>query len=463
MAQASRLCENKSHVAQASRLCDQTQAMRIVQLTPGTAHFYCGNCLRDSALGSALKNRGHDVTMTSLYLPVHTEDIAPPPQQVFIGGINMYLRHRSPLLAKALKPFEKALDKAGVLRWAAKRGDMTNAAANADLTVAMLEGDESKQLDDMLTFLAEHDKPDVVCLCNALLVGLAEPIKERVNVPVAMTMHGEDAFLDSLPEPFKARAWTAMRDKARHIDAFVGVSDYYARVMTDRMCLDPAKVHVVHNGVAKKRDTVPDRTRTALTIGYLAHMRHDKGLHHLIDAFIELAPRVPDNVTLEVLGVQLKQDKPYIKEQQRKLEKAGLLHRVTFIPNATAEEKHAFLDRISILSVPALYGEAFGLYLIEAMSHGVPAVQPDHAAFPEIIARTGGGILYDHTTPGAHADTLESLILDHEKRAELGRAGHHTVTTSMTDDHMAADFEAILKSLTASPASEHPVATPATT
>ena len=56
-------------------------------------------------------------------------------------------------------------------------------------------------------------------------------------------------------------------------------------------------------------------------------------------------------------------------------------------------KKVRFFHDIDVLSVPSGYHEPKGLYLLEAMACGVPVVQPNHGAFPEIIARTGGGVL----------------------------------------------------------------------
>ena len=48
-------------------------------------------------------------------------------------------------------------------------------------------------------------------------------------------------------------------------------------------------------------------------------------------------------------------------------------------PNVSREEKIRLLQTLSVLSVPAMYGESFGLYVIEAMAAGVFVTQPDHA------------------------------------------------------------------------------------
>ncbi|GIT04653.1 MAG: hypothetical protein CM1200mP29_00640 [Verrucomicrobiota bacterium] len=54
-------------------------------------------------------------------------------------------------------------------------------------------------------------------------------------------------------------------------------------------------------------------------------------------------------------------------------------------PNLDRDAKLAFYRGLTVLSVPALYGEAFGLYVVEAMASGVPVVAPNKASFPELI------------------------------------------------------------------------------
>ena len=96
-----------------------------------------------------------------------------------------------------------------------------------------------------------------------------------------------------------------------------------------------------------------------------------------------------------------------------------------------------------MLSVPATYGESFGLYLIEALASGVPVVQPAHAAFPELIEATGGGMLCKPGDPEALALALEAALADPERLAEWGRCGMRQVREKFTSAAMARGFAAV--------------------
>src|SRR5206468_13059306 len=85
--------------------------------------------------------------------------------------------------------------------------------------------------------------------------------------------------------------------------------------------------------------------------------------------------------------------------------------------------KLELLRSLTVFSVPALYGEAFGLYVIEALASGLPVVQPRAASFPELIEATGGGVLYEPGDVKALADAVEGLVLNPERLREIGDAG----------------------------------------
>jgi glycosyltransferase involved in cell wall biosynthesis len=106
-------------------------------------------------------------------------------------------------------------------------------------------------------------------------------------------------------------------------------------------------------------------------------------------------------------------------------------------PNLPAAEKRAFLQTLSVLSVPATYGEAFGLYVLEALASGVPVVQPRHGAFPELVEATGGGVLCAPDDPAALAAALEEVLGTPGRAAELGARGRAAVVARFDVEHMA--------------------------
>jgi len=419
--------------------------MKIILITPGTGSYYCGVCMRDNALAKAVIKQGHDAVMLPMYLPLTLDETAASPKTpIFYGGINVYLQEKFALFRHTPRWLDKLLNAPALLRLVAGRAGMTNGADLGELTVSMMRGEEgrqAKELDQLVRWLKEEGKPEAVWLSTALLAGLARRIKAELAVPIIGSLQGEDTFLDSLPEPWRTRSWEALIERARDVDLFVAPSRFYADFMGDRMQLETSRRRVIPNGICLDGfETVkgsPDRR----CIGYLARFIRDKGLGLVVDAFIELKKRGrhPD-VRLHCAGAMTKEDARYVAELKRKIEAAGLTHGVEFSPNVSREAKVAFLQSLTLFSVPALYPEAFGLYVIEALAAGVPVVQPRSAAFPEIIEATGGGLLFQHGSVAALVDAWESLLDAPEKARALGAAGRVAVQRDYSMQRMAERF-----------------------
>ena len=70
---------------------------RIAYLTAGAGGMFCGSCLHDNALAKALGQLGWDVSLIPLYTPIRTDEQDQSVDQVFFGGINVYLQQKIPL------------------------------------------------------------------------------------------------------------------------------------------------------------------------------------------------------------------------------------------------------------------------------------------------------------------------------------------------------------------------------
>ena len=425
--------------------------MRIVQLTPGTGNFYCGSCLRDNTLARALRRRSHDVDVHPLYLPMvteHPDDANSAESPVLMGGINLYLRHQSKTLRRLPRGLTAFLDRPALLKTSARLGDMTDAERLGEITVSTLLGDDgpiASEVDELARRLAAEPRPDVLLLSNVMLIGVARRLRATLDCRVACTLQGEAPFLDALSEPFRVRAWEIVAERVRDCDHLIAVSRNYGDLMASRLAIDPERVDVAWNGIDLDDLGPVDQPPTPPTIGYLARMCRDKGLDTLVDAFLHLVDTGADHgARLLVAGVELAEDRRFVRALRDRLVARGLADRVEFRPNLDRTAKVEFLRSLSVLSVPALYGESFGLYVIEALACGVPVVQPRHAAFEEVIEATGGGILYDPARPAELAAALARLLASPEEARALGAAGRDRVLATFSSDHMAERVERVL-------------------
>ncbi|MDD5261321.1 MAG: glycosyltransferase family 4 protein [Methylacidiphilales bacterium] len=414
--------------------------MRILQLTPGTGNYYCGSCLHDNSLVRALRVRGHEVLMVPLYLPHMTDEPSETSgTPIFLSGISVFLEQKYPAFRHMPDWLNRMLSSPALLRLVSGLAGMTSAKDLGESAVSMLQGAESRQageVERLIAWLRTQPRPDVISLSNSLLSGLARRLKEEFRVPIICTLQGEDSFLDGLPEPYRKTSWNLLAQRCADIDHFVPVSHYYGELMSRRLGLKPERVTVVHPGIAVEEFSPVATHLGAPVIGFLARMHQGKGLGTLADAFLQL--EMP-GVRLRIAGAKTSQDERFVRSLQRRLP-----HEVEFLPNLDIQAKREFLRGLSVLSVPTTYGEALGLYVLEAWASGVPVVQPRHGAFPELVGKTGGGLLCDPDDPAALAAALRQILRDPAAARRMGEAGRLAVHTDFSIDAMTQKMETLL-------------------
>ena len=420
--------------------------MRVLQLTAGSGSFYCGTCLRDAALVQALRALGHDAQLAPLYLPLVLED-GVDTRAVHLGGINAYLAQA---LRLPLPRFvQDWLDSPRLLAWAARRGEMTQAHSLGAMTVSMLRGaggEQAREIEKLLGWLATLEKPEVVLLSNALLLGLARPLREALGVPIVCTLQGEAPFLEALSEPHRAESWRLVAEGARAATQFIAVSRFTGELMTRRLGLERERVHVVPNGLDARAYAPPATFEGPPTIGYLARLQREKGLETLLDAFTRLKRRSEHGaLRLVAAGAVLASDRAPLAALRARVAEAGLADAVEFHPNVSFAQKLDVLRRSTVFSVPAVYGESFGLYLLEAWAMGLPVVQPEHGAFPELLAATDGGLLCAPGDAAALADALHALLIDPPRARRLGENGRRAVHERFASEAMARGVERVCR------------------
>ncbi len=424
---------------------------KIIYLTAGAGGMFCGSCLHDNALARALLKSGWHVQLVPTYTPIRTDETDVSVDHVLFGGVNVYLQQKLPLFRHLPAWIDSFLDRPGLIKRVTSSAMNTDAKTLGSLAHSMLmgeKGNQRKEVKRMCGWL-EQQRPDLIVFSNALIGGCIESIKKRLDVPILVTLQGDDVFLDSLQEPWRSRCMKRIHQIVNMVDGFIVHSDFFRDYMAEYFAIPIEKFHVTPLGidtddfknpkVASSTASIEPANRSErVTIGYLARLAPEKGLSNLVDALLRLDLGELPPLHLNVAGWLGPEHQAYADEQWAKLDAAGWRGRYEYLGAVDRQQKLDFLNSIDLFCVPTLYQEPKGLYALEAMAAGVPVIASNHGAFPELIGSSGGGILATPNDSAALANQLTSLIIDSDQRAILGRTGRSHVMNHRDSASMAS-------------------------
>jgi glycosyltransferase involved in cell wall biosynthesis len=428
--------------------------MKIVYLITGSGgSFYCGNCYRDMIYLRAIRKvPGIKASAIPLYLPPDETNIESGlDKNVFFGAISMYLREKIPFLRNMPVFLDKFFDSAPMLKMAARRAGTTRTEGLEDMTLNMIRGENAfpeAELQRLIDYLTRDGKPDIIHLSNALIIGLARRIKNKLDVKIVCSLLNEDDWIDEMEEPYQSKAWKLISKEAGNIDAFMTPSNYYKELFISKTGIPEDNFYVIPLGIDPGDLTKIEKGDNWPAIGYYCRINSQNGFDKLVDAFIRL--RSGDDLpglTLHISGGYTGDDKPFIGEQIRKIKASGLKSSVRIYPEFQGNSKLEFFRNIDVVSVPVRKYDGYGLYILEANAAGVPVVQPSTGAFPEIIQRTKGGIIYSPDSVEELSANLLNLLKDNDLRHLLGKQGKEKVLNDLSLGKMSEGLSEVYNSL----------------
>jgi glycosyltransferase involved in cell wall biosynthesis len=423
--------------------------MHVAIITAGGAGMFCGSCMHDNTWARALRDAGVDVTLIPTYTPIRVDEENLSSRRVFFGGINVYLEHKSKLWRALPRWMTKWVDHPSLIRFATGFGVSNNAAELGELTLDMLDGElgsQRRDIDELVSFIANDLKPDVVCFSNALLAGAVRSLRQKFGGKIFCTLQGDDIFLDGLSAEHRQGAVDRISSRAADFDGFLVHSDYYRDHMAEMLHLPVHKFARIPLGIdfagfSACEQPAPDHE---FRIGYFARICPEKGLDVLVEAVRKVRMEHP-HVKLVAGGYLGSRDAAFFDKVKNDARDFGDAFEYIGSP-AEQSEKVSFMQSLNVLSVPAPYREPKGIYVLEALACGVPVVQPAHGAYPEMLAATQGGLLFKPGDVDDLAAKLCNLIFDSSMRTEFAVRGNSLVReryslTAMTNATVSA-FEA---------------------
>ncbi len=420
--------------------------MKIAIVTAGGAGMFCGSCMHDNTWARGLRAAGHDVTLLPLYTPIRVDEDDQSTRRVFLGGINIYMDSKSRVWRGIPRVLTRWLDSRWVMKLVSKLAISNDAKHLGQLTIATLQGDagpQVREVRELAAYLGDELRPDVICFSNAMLAGAAAAVRKRFTGKMYCLLQGDDIFLQDLPEPYRTQAIELMHAHSSGFDGLIVHSRFYRDFMSELLSIPAERFSQLPLGIDfTGHDGAPARPASQpFTIGFFARICPEKGLQNSLAAFRLFHGEHPASrfIAGGYLGVR---DRAFFREQMRSIGDLGDAVRYLGSPDSLAG-KAEFYQSCDLFSVPTTYREPKGLPVLESLANGTPVVQPNHGAFPEMLGRTGGGVLVPPTDPAALAAAWGELFRDGARREELSRAGHAGVREHYSISRMVAASEAL--------------------
>ncbi|WP_330336540.1 glycogen synthase [Streptomyces sp. NBC_00557] len=280
------------------------------------------------------------------------------------------------------------------------------------------------------------------------------------GVPHVVTAHSLEPLrpwkAEQLGGGYALSSW-AERTAIEAADAVIAVSGAMREdVLACYPALDPAAVHVVHNGI-DTRLYRPDHGTDALTrhgidparpyVLFVGRITRQKGVPHLLRAVRDIDPGV------QVVLCAGAPDTPEIDREFRELfeELSRVRAGVFWIPQMLPRpEVIQLLTRAAVFACPSVY-EPLGIVNLEAMACGTPVVASRVGGIPEVVddGRTGLLVDVDDDFEPHLARALDTVLGDPEAARRMGEAGRRRAVEEFGWDTVArrtaALYEEILK------------------
>nr|WP_237330914.1 glycogen synthase [Streptomyces sp. BA2] len=285
------------------------------------------------------------------------------------------------------------------------------------------------------------------------------------GIPHVMTSHSLEPLrpwkAEQLGGGYALSSW-AERTAAEAADGVIAVSrGMRADILSCYPAIDPAKVHVVHNGIDTGLYRPDHGTDVLERLGidperpyvlFVGRITRQKGVPHLLRAAKELDPAA------QLVLCAGAPDTPQIDAEFRTLfqELSRARGGVHWIPEMLPRPQVIqLLTHARVFVCPSVY-EPLGIVNLEAMACGTPVVASDVGGIPEVVAHGSTGLLvpYEEQEPAAFearlAQALNELVADPHTASRMGAAGRDRAVREFGWDAVArrtADvYEELLES-----------------
>lgn len=227
-----------------------------------------------------------------------------------------------------------------------------------------------------------------------------------------------------------------LKSVLKYLHVLTAVSDSgasYAAGMTKR------PITLIPNGIdlSKYRELPRPKKNGAQTILFVGRLERRKGVKHLLKAFQVLLQDMPD-LRLVIAG-----DGPD-REKLEMLADDLKLHNVSFLGFVSEELKLELLSGADIFCSPAIFGESFGIVLLEAMATNTVTVAGDNSGYQDVMQGLGGISIVNPLDTDDFARRMK-LLLNEQPLRELWQEWAADYVKDFDYPKVVAQYEELYK------------------
>lgn len=284
------------------------------------------------------------------------------------------------------------------------RSTLVNASSTSfEVSVSATPSDIDEVLEQEQFDIIHYHEPEIPLLSSQIL--------SRSTAINVATLHANKSNT-LVNKPVTMLAGQIRKNNAKHFDAVTAVSTaaaYHLSQQTDE------QIHIIPNGInlaeydASQCDYFQDFHDDVPTILYIGRLEKRKGVEYLLKAYRELLNR-RSYARLVICG-----DGPRRQSLEEYIDKWNLqnVHLLGFV---TQEDKLRLLKTATVFCSPAVYGESFGIVLVEAMAMGIPIVGGINPGYVSVLQGTGAIGLVNPKQSYDMSLRLELMLFDEPTR-----------------------------------------------
>lgn len=294
---------------------------------------------------------------------------------------------------------------------------------------------------DEIESVLEQEKFDILHFHEPWVPMMSRQLLGRSNCINVATFHAR------LPDTFMSKSIEAVvtpytKPLLRHLQGLTAVSDAaaeYVRSLTKR------QIEIIPNGIdiaSYQHKKTNARRKDSNTVLFIGRLEKRKGMKYLLEAFALLQKTHPD-VRLVIAG-----DGPDRAKLEAFVAEKELDH-VSFEGFVDERRKQELLKDAALFCSPALYGESFGIVLLEAMAAGLPVVAGDNPGYESVMQERGKLSLINPRDAVEFARRL-SLFLEDKELCDLWKSWAKDYVQQFDYENVVDSYEQLYKKLAAS-------------